>query len=816
MQVLLQDVRYGLRQLRKVPGFTAVAVFTLALGIGVNTTIFSLVNALLFRPPSGVGATDRLVSLWNRMPNGHEIQFSYPDYIYFRDHNQAFSSVIAYSSDPERASWAHSTQSRLIGVRLVSGNYFPALGIKPIMGRVFLPEEDVTPGAHPVVVLSYGFWQRELSADPSILGKTVTLAGHSFTAIGIAPANFVDLEPGFQTDVWAPLSMQKEITPGSDLLLNRTGYWLFVVGRLKPGVTREQAQANVSFLARQLAQDHPDTNKGWDAAISSLTGLDPQARGYVVAFSALLMVVVGMVLLMACANAANLLLAKASGRWREMAIRSALGAKRSRILRQVITESTLLALLAGGVGVLFSLWAGPLLLALKPSMLSFIQLDLPLDWRILAFALAVSVATGVVFGSVPALYSSKIDVAARLKDESLGSLKKSRIHNALVVLQVAVCLVLTIGATLCLRSLLNARSIDPGFQIKNRLAVELDLRTVGFADSQAKTFYSQSLGRVQALPGVRSASITNYLPLGFERISQPFRIEDKPADETRDVVVGAMSIGPGYFQTMGIPLIAGREFGSQDNEKSPEVVIINEAISRRFWPGQDPVGKFISTRMDAGHNPVWSEIVGVVKTGKYRSLDEMAEPFLYHPFIQQFDPHATLVVQTAGDPKAMLPTVRRAIMDVDSAAPIVASQTMQEYMSVPLFPAHFTGVLLGIFAGLALMLAMVGLYGVIAYSVAERTHEIGVRLALGAENLDVLRLIVGQGLKLSVAGVGVGLASALGLMRLISSLLYGVSATDPVTFVIAPFLLLLVSVSACYLPARRAMRVDPMMALRYE
>jgi len=816
MQVLLQDVRYGLRQLRKVPGFTAVAVFTLALGIGVNTTIFSLVNALLFRPPSGVGATDRLVSLWNRMPNGHEIQFSYPDYIYFRDHNQAFSSVIAYSSDPERASWAHSTQSRLIGVRLVSGNYFPALGIKPIMGRVFLPEEDVTPGAHPVVVLSYGFWQRELSADPSILGKTVTLAGHSFTAIGIAPANFVDLEPGFQTDVWAPLSMQKEITPGSDLLLNRTGYWLFVVGRLKPGVTREQAQANVSVLARQLAQDHPDTNKGWDAAISSLTGLDPQARGYVVAFSALLMVVVGMVLLMACANAANLLLAKASGRWREMAIRSALGAKRSRILRQVITESTLLALLAGGVGVLFSLWAGPLLLALKPSMLSFIQLDLPLDWRILAFALAVSVATGVVFGSVPALYSSKIDVAARLKDESLGSLKKSRIHNALVVLQVAVCLVLTIGATLCLRSLLNARSIDPGFQIKNRLAVELDLRTVGFADSQAKTFYSQSLGRVQALPGVRSASITNYLPLGFERISQPFRIEDKPADETRDVVVGAMSIGPGYFQTMGIPLIAGREFGSQDNEKSPEVVIINEAISRRFWPGQDPVGKFISTRMDAGHNPVWSEIVGVVKTGKYRSLDEMAEPFLYHPFIQQFDPHATLVVQTAGDPKAMLPTVRRAIMDVDSAAPIVASQTMQEYMSVPLFPAHFTGVLLGIFAGLALMLAMVGLYGVIAYSVAERTHEIGVRLALGAEKLDVLRLVVGQGLKLSVAGVGVGLASALGLMRLISSLLYGVSATDPVTFVIAPFLLLLVSVSACYLPARRAMRVDPMMALRYE
>ena len=386
----------------------------------------------------------------------------------------------------------------------------------------------------------------------------------------------------------------------------------------------------------------------------------------------------------------------------------------------------------------------------------------------------------------------------------------------MVVLQVAVCLVLMIGATLCLRSLLNVRSIDPGFQIKNRLAVEMDLRMVGFADSHAKTFYSQVLDRVQALPGVRSATFTNYLPLGFEGISQPFRIEDKPAAETKNVIVGSMSVGPEYFQTMGIPLIAGREFGPQDNDKSPEVVIINEAISRRFWPGQDPVGKFISTRMDANHNPVWSEIVGVVKTGKYRSLEERAEPFLYHPFMQQFDSHATLVVRTAGDPQAMLLAVRGALMDIDSAAPIVSAQTMQEYMSVPLFPAHFTGVLLGIFAALALMLAMVGLYGVIAYSVAERTHEIGIRLALGAEKLDVLRLVVGQGLKLSVVGAGVGLASALGLTRLIASLLYGVSAADPVTFVLAPFLLLLVSVSACYLPARRAMRVDPIRALRYE
>jgi len=814
LETLWQDVRYALRMLAKNPGFTAVAVLTLALGIGVNTTIFSFVNALLLRPPTGVEATDRLVSVWNRMADGHEMQFSYPDYIYFRDYNQVFSNFIAYSSDPDQVSWAHSGQSRLIGVRLVSADFFTALGVRPILGHGFFPEADVGPGSHPIVVLSYQFWQRQLNGDPNITGKALTLAGRTFTVIGVTPANFVDLEPGFETDVWAPLTMQKELIPGSDLLENRSGYWIFVVGRLKPGVTPRQAQANVSVLARQLAHDHPDTNKNWDAAISSITGLEPEARGYVAAFAALLMVVVGMVLLIACANVANLLLAQASRRRREMAIRAALGASRRRILRQVLTESTLIALMAGGVGILFSVWAGPLLLALKPSMLSFIQLDLPLDWRMLAFVTAISAATGIIFGLAPAFYSSKIDVAARLKDESLGGFKRSRIRNALVILQVGVCLVLTIGATLCLRSLLNARSIDPGFAIKNRLAVELDLRMLGLSDARARVFYSQVLGRIQALPGVSSASLTNYLPLGFEGISQEFRIEGKSADETKNVVVGAMFVGPGYFQTMGIPLLAGREFASQDNDKSQDVVIINEVISKRFWPGEDPVGKFVSTRTDTNHNPVWSEIVGVVKTGKYRSLRETPEPFLYHPFQQVFDAHATLVVQTAGDPKAMLPAVRRAIMD--SAAPIVSAQTMQEFMSVPLFPAHFTGILLGVFAALALILAMVGLYGVIAYTVAQRTHEIGIRLALGAEKRDLLGLIVGQGVRSSLIGVGIGLAAALGLMRLIESLLYGVSPADPVTYALAPVLLMLVSVLACYIPARRAMQVDPMVALRHE
>lgn len=814
-----QDIRYAARMLRKAPGFTAAAVLTLAFGIGANATIFTFINELLLRPPSGVSQPNRLISVWNRLPDGQMMQFSYPDYLYFRDHNQVFSSFVAFNSDPTQASWTQRGQSSLIYVRMVSANFFPSLGVGPIVGRGFLPNEDASPGNNPVIVLGHKFWQERLGADPSILGKTLTLNTHTFTVIGIAPANFEDVRPEFETDVWAPISMQAELDPGSDFLTDRQSYWIFVVGRLKPGLTRAQAQANVSLIASQLEREHPDPDrKNWGAVASPNSGIDPGGLMYVDMFSALLMVLVGLVLLIACANAANLLLARASTRWREMTIRVALGAKRSRILRLVLTESVLLALMAGGVGILFSVWSGQLILTLKPSVLSFLNFDLPLDWRVLGFTLLISTLTGLIFGLAPALHCSKVDVAARLKDESLGSRHKSRFRNALVIGQVAVSLVLLIGASLCVRSLLNARSIDPGFAVQNRLVVHLDLRILGYNDEQSRSFYSQLVDRARALPGVRSASMTDYLPLGFERIGQGIQIEGRSAEQNKGLGVGAMSVGPHYFRTMGIPLLQGREFTDHDTENAPRVVIVNEALVRRYFSGGNAIGKRVATTKfaDGKLSWVWNEIVGVVKTGKYRSLRESPQPFLYHPFEQGFDPRATIVVETTGDPRPQIQSVRQVIQSLDPALPILSSQTMSDYMTVPLFLARITGALLGVFGALALALAMVGLYGVIAYSVVQRTHEIGIRVALGANRRDVLSLIIGEGLKLTLIGTVIGLAMAFAVTRLIQSLLYGVSATDPSAFAAATIVLVAVACMACYLPARAASRVDPVVALRHE
>jgi putative ABC transport system permease protein len=814
-----QDVRFALRMLCKSSGFATVAVLTLALGIGANATIFSFINELLLRPPSGVEQANRLMAVWNRLPDGQLMQFSYPDYLYFRDHNQVFSSFVAFSSDPTRTSWTQKGQSSLLYVRMVSANFFPTLGVGQIMGRGFLPNEDADPGNNPVAVLSYRFWQGRLGSDPAVLGKTLTLNTHTFTVVGITPPNFEGLRPEFETDVWTPISMQEELEPGADFLADRKTYWIFVVGRLKPGVTRGQVQANVSLVASQLERDHaePDRKK-WGAVATPNSGIDPGTLTYVDAFSALLMVLVGLVLLIACANAANLLLARASTRGREMTIRAALGAKRSRILRLVLTESLLLALMAGGVAILLSIWSGQLILTLKPEMLSFLNFDLPVDWRVLGFTLLISTLTGLIFGLAPALQCSKVDVAARLKDENLSSTQKSRFRNALVIVQVAVCLVLLIGASLCVRSLLNARSIDPGFAVQNRLEVNLDLRILGYTDQQSRAFYSQLVDRVGALPGVRSATMTDYLPLGFQNIGQHIQIEGRSPEQNRGLGVGAMSVGSGYFRTMGIPLLEGREFTDNDAENAPKVVIVNEELVRRYFRGENPVGKRIATTKYANGklNWVWNEIVGVAKTGKYRSLRESPQPFLYHPFAQGFDAIATLVVETDGDPRPQIQPVRRAIQSLDPALPILESQTMSDYMTVPLFSARLTGVLLGVFGLLALALAMVGLYGVIAYSVVQRTREIGIRVALGANRRDVLKLVVGEGLKLTLVGTMIGLAGALAVTRLIQSLLYGVSATDPVTFAVATILLVTIACMACYLPARSASRGDPMVALRHE
>ncbi|HEY2930681.1 MAG TPA: ABC transporter permease [Acidobacteriota bacterium] len=814
IETLLQDVRYATRMLLKNPVFTAVTVMTLALGIGVNTTIFTFINTLLLRPPSGVEDSHRLMAVWNRLPNGGYMQQCYPDYVYYRDHNRVFSGLLCYSSDPIRVSWRAAGQTEIIYAHLVSGNYFSVLGVKPGLGRAFLPEEDQIPGRNPVVVLQHAFWQQRLGSDPNIAGKTLILNGHAFNVVGVAPQGFTGIETGMVPDLWAPVMMQPLIIPGEEMLSTQSSYWIFAVGRLKSDITVSQAQADFSVLAGQLAATHPKSNKGWDAAVLPAIGVPPEFRGLVVPFTALLMLMVGLVLLIACANAANLLLSRAVGRGREMAIRSALGANRGRLVRQVLAESVLLAFLAGAVSLLLVLWTAPLLLNLKPAMLSFITLDLSLDWRIAGFTLLISLLTGFIFGLGPALHGSAGDVVMKLKDSSFGGYHKSRLRSFLVVAQVAVCLILLISAGLCLRSLFNAHSIDPGFQINNRLTVSFDLQILGYSKARGERFYQELLDRTAGLPGVVSSSLAHYLPLGFTRRSAEVVVEGhQPPPPQRGFPVGTTAVGPGYFKTMGIPLLRGREFGPRDSVDSPKVVIINDAMARRFWPGQDPIGRRVSFGFD---NPRALEIIGVVKTGKYRSLRDDAAPFMYESFSQSYRPRATLVVHTAADPKQSLPAVRSAIRELDPNLPVLQAETLEEYMAVPLFGARVTGILLSGFGGLALLLALVGLYSAVAYSVSQRTREFGIRMAVGAGPVDLIRLVIHEGLPLILIGLVIGVACALGTTQVLSSLLYGIGPTDPLTFIGVSLLLVGVAVAASYIPARRATKVDPMVALRYE
>jgi predicted permease len=811
---LTQDLRFGLRSLVKSPSFTAVAVLTLALGIGANTTIFSYVNALLLRPPSVVAAPAKLRALWNRLPDGQYLQFSYPDYVYYRDHSHVFSGLVAYSSDPERVSWKTGGDTGLVMGQLVSGNFFSVLGVKPILGRAFLPEEDQVPLKNPVVVLNHKFWQQRLGSDLKVIGTTLIFNGNGFSVVGVAPARFDGIEALSEPDFWTPMMMQRQISPGMDLLTNRTGYWLFVAGRTKPRITAEQAQADLSVLSKQLAQAFPKSNKGWDAAVMPLSGLPPEFNGVAAPVTAILMAVVGLVLLIACANLANLLLARASRRTREMAIRSALGAGRGRIIRQMLTESAMLSLTAGVVAVGLSIFSGPLLLKLKPPMLSFVNIQLPLDWRVLAFTLLVSLLAGFAFGVAPALRSSKVDVVSRLKEETTGGPARNRLRNVLVTGQVAVCTILLIGAGLCLRSLASASSIDPGFRVSNRLVVTLDLDILGYSENRGREFYNQVIDRVEALPGVASASVANHLPLGFARMAGVFAIDGyQPPPGVPGIPVDDMGVGPGFFHTLGIPRLSGRDFNRQDNQTSPGVVIINEAMAQRYWPGQNPVGKQIYLGIGK-RSPL--EIVGVVATGKYRSLQEENLPFLFRPFAQVYEAQAALVVQTTGDPKPMLAAVERAIQAVDPNLPVLDAETLAQYMSIPLFLPRFTGALLGVFGVLALLLAALGLGGVVAYYVGLRTREFGVHMALGAEPRDVLALVVKQGMWLTLAGVLIGLVAALGVSRVLSGLLFGVRPTDPITYIGVALVLITTMLLACYLPARRATKVDPMVALRYE
>ena len=676
---------------------------------------------------------------------------------------------------------------------------------------MFASEEGRTPGAHPVVVLSHAFWQGQFGADPKAVGSTMTLNGFSFDVIGVAPKGFTGLLIGVMPDVWIPLMMGPQTRRDPELLTRRSAHWIFGVGRLKTGLTSTQATADLSVLS----QSYQDNNNRYEPAIFPATLLPGPLRGYVNVFSGLLMLVVALVLLIACANAVSYLLAQATARRREIAVRAALGASRSRLVRQTLAESLALACLSGGLGWLLTKWTAPLLLSLAPPTLP-LRFAVSPDHRVFGFTLLVSLLAGLLFGLAPAWHGTRIDLATSLKNGASGAgARKSRLRNLLVVGQVAICSLLLVGSGICLRSLLHAQSIDIGFETGNRLIATLDLSSLGYSEEMGRAFYDNLIEKTKNIPGVESASLTSHLPLGVVSWGELVNVEGhQPQPGEGGFRVNAMSVGPDYFKTMGTTVLRGREFTARDTKGAPGVVIINEEMARRFWPNRDPVGA--SLTMGSGKEEQRFEIVGMVKNGKYRSLGEKPRHFLYHPILQGYYARSTLVAKTSGDPASLMAAVRREIGALDPNVAPTQLGTLEGHMTFALFPARVSGVLLGVFGLLALVLALVGLSGLIAYSVSRRTREIGVRMALGAGTRDVLKLVIGEGMLLTLIGMTIGLAAALGLTRFLSDLLYGVSAVDPLTFGVITLLLIGVALFACWLPARRATKVDPMVALRCE
>lgn len=822
METIWQDLRHGVRRLAKNPGFTSVAVLSLALGIGANTTIFSFVNGLLFKPPA-VAEPSRLLEVWqHRLDRGNgfgsHMQLSYPEFAYYRDHNQVFSSFAAFTGESSSVIWNHGGDGQAIQSSIVSPNFFSVLGVHPALGRFFLPDEDQSANTSQVAVVSYSFWKQRLGADPAVVGNPINLNGRDFTIVGVAPPQFTGIFIGFTADVWTPLVQHPPANPALDIN-ERHMHWLLGVGRLKPGLTQAQATADFALLSHQLAQAFPDPEKDLEASLSSVEMVPGPFRSVMGGISAGLMTVVGIVLLIACGNAANLLLAKSAGQQREMAVRAALGADRGRLIQQTLTESVLLALVAGVLGLLAAYWAAPLLLSVKPASLPM-DLKVSIDLRVLVFTLAASVLTGLVFGLAPALQGSKVDLVTNLKEGSQqGTSGKSRLRSFLVVGQVAACVMLLIGAGLCLRSLLNARSIDPGFDTQDAISASINVEPFGYSEAQGKIFYRELVDRVSVLPGVRAVAIADHLPLG-----QFIRMEgiDIAGDETQTGKAGDPGyvfddaiVSPGYFDAMGIPILRGRPFTNQDGEAAPAVLIINQVMADRFWPRKDPIGQFVNI-FGPNRVKIPAQIVGVAKSGKYQMLGEEPKPFFYRCSLQNYEPGVRLVVRTQSDAPALLPVMRHELQQIDSRLTLVGTETLRQHMQLPLFPAQAIGVFLGAFGLLALLLALAGLYGVIAYSVSQRTQEVGIRMALGAAPGDVLGMVVWQGLRLTLTGAGIGLAGALGATRVLSSMLYGISSTDPLSYLSVVALLLAVATLASYIPARRATRVDPIVALRYE
>jgi predicted permease len=814
MDRLRQDLTVALRRLRKTPGFTLAAIITLALGIGANTAIFTAVSGLLFRPLP-VERPNELVFLNMHGSNTEVPTQSYPDYLDFRDRNAVVSGLAGYRFSPVSFSRGDSNNARLWAYE-VTGNYFDVLGVGALRGRVLHREDDVTRRGHPVAVITYACWQNHFAGDPDVVGKQIKINGMDYAVVGVAPRGFSGTEVVFTPDIFVPIAMEPQIEPGYDWLDHRGNRNLFVVGRLNAGVSLPQAESAFNSIARQLGAEHPKEDEGIRIVLSPPGLFGTYIRGTVRGFSAVLMGVAGLVLLIACVNLASLLLARAADRRKETAIRLALGAPRARLVRQLLTESLVLSIAGGAVGILLATWLTDLFAAWRPPVDVPIIPAVGLDLRVLLFAVAASVATGILFGLVPALQSTRTGLAPALKNEAVVErFRRFHIRDFLVSAQVALALVLLVGSVLVVRSLQQALSLKLGFEPRHAAAVSVDLSLQGYDETRSREFQRRVLERVRSMPGIEAAGITSGLPLSLNWNNSGVLIEGKPVPRAADVPMAALyTISPGYLRAAQTKLIAGRDFTADDKQGVRRVAIVNQAFARQLLPGEDPIGK----RFQSGNE--WEEIIGVVEDGKYRSLGERPLPAVFQPVDQVGLARTTIVARSSSS--TPLPEdqvagmLRRAVMEIDPSLSVYAAGSLTDQLGLVLFPARIAATVLGAFGLLAIVLASTGVYGIMAYAVSRRTREIGIRMALGANSSQVLGVVLAHTALLVAIGTAVGVGLALAAGRLFSQILYGISAADPVTYVLAVGTMALVAFAACWFPARRAIGVDPVTSLRTE
>jgi predicted permease len=811
MGTLWQDIRYGLRTMRGNFAFTAVAVAALALGVGANTAIFSVVNAVLLRPLSYPNA-ERIVAIQELSADGRRIQITPANFLDWRQQSTSFEHLAAIFT--RTANLAGGGEAERVDLAVTSADFFQVFGVRPELGRFFTPDEEKA-GHAPVVVVSHRLWQRRFGGDRGLVGRSITLDGGDYTVAGVAPAGFQYPD---RTEAWVPpLRLAPELSEQTDVTRVRGLGYLSAVALLKPGVPLERARGEMETITARLRQQYPETNnRRFDRVVSLHTHLVGESGTALL----LLLGAVLFVLLIACANVANLLLARAASRQKEIAVRVALGATRLRLVRQLLVESVLLALAGGAAGLLLGWWGVDLLKGLLPADFPRVQ-DIGVDLRVLGFTLLVSFVTGVAFGLAPALQFTKPDVQEALKESARGTSGgrgRNRLRGLLIVTEVSLSLVLLVGAGLLLRSFVRLQSVELGFRPQRVLTFRVTPSGANYReDAQYSAFYSEVIRRLKPVAGVEAVGAINTLPL-VKGPTRGFQVEGRPP-LTPDKWPGAnyRSVSPEYFRAVNVPVLRGRALDERDDEKSPQAAVVNQALARRVFPGEDPVGKRINFGGKGGDGqPIWVEIVGVVSDVRSIELNAEPEPEVYASHLQVPFEGMSFVVRSSVEPESLAPAVREAVRAVDGAQPVSEVRPMEQLVSDAAAQPRLNFLLLGVFAGVALLLAAAGIYGVMSYAVTQRTHEIGIRIALGAQGRDVLRFVVGQGMALALVGVAAGLFGALLLTRLMSSLLYGVSATDPLTFAAVSLLLTLVALAACLVPARRATKVDPMVALRYE